>query len=190
MKRFRLPPTPSLCVLMLMVAAACGTGTPGSSGANVGVEATSGASAAEPTPLAGSSTPVGSPSSALAFNDGCALLTDAEIAEVTSLPVESKQPTGGLSPIGCQWDLDEGDPDLTARMVLNVVSSGGRALFDPYAADLFEPAPVPGLGDKAVDQGGFILALQGDALVALGYPGFAFETGMAEDLVEIVFARL
>jgi hypothetical protein len=175
-------------MLLVLVVAACGTGAPAATGA---------ASSGGPAPLVKpttasveSPTAVGSPSAAVTVTDGCALLTDAQIEEVTGMPVESKKPAGGISPIGCQWDLDEGDPNLIARMLLNVVPSGGRALFDPYAADLFDPKPVPGLGDKAVAEGGFILAVQGDALIALGYPGFAFEDGVAEALVAMVFARL
>jgi hypothetical protein len=49
---------------------------------------------------------------------------------------------------------------------------------------------MPGLGDQAVDDGGFPLAVRGDALVALAYPSFAFETDMAPALVEIVLASM
>lgn len=134
-----------------------------------------------------SATSAGSPSAAAAILDGCALLTDAEIEEVTGLPVERKVPTPG---IGCQWDLDEGSPDLTARMVLNIASPGGRARFDRYRADLIKPTPIPGLGDEAVDDSGLILAVQGDALVLLAYPPVNVEPDMGSALVEIVFERL
>lgn len=145
-----------------------------------------------PEPVASASTSASPPAASTggSLADACGLLTDAEIEDVTGYPVESRQPAGGFSPIGCQWDLDEGDPELTARLLLNVLPTGGRAQFDSFRATLFEPTPLAGLGDEAVDDGGFVLAIEGDAIVGLGYPGFAFEDGMAASLVEIVLGRL
>jgi hypothetical protein len=146
-----------------------------------------------PTPASSalaSASPKPASSNGSAAIDACGLLTEAEIMDVTGYAVESMQPAGGFTPTGCQWDLDEGDPDLTARLLLNVQSTGGRAQYDSYAASLFSPAPVAGLGDEAVDDGGFVLAVQGDVVVGLGYPGFAFEDGWAAALVEIVLGRV
>jgi Protein of unknown function (DUF3558) len=182
----RSPFLPLLPVLLVLAACAPGPSdvseAPASSAANVPDAGASSAPGSAAAPVAGSD--------AGGLADACGLLTDADIEAVTGYAVETRQPAGGFSPIGCQWDLDEGDPDLTARLLLNVVESGGRAQFDSFRETLFEPVAVPELGDDAVDDGGFILAVEGDAVVGLGYPGFAFEDGMAAALVEIVLSRL
>ena len=129
-------------------------------------------------------------SAGTALEDACGLLTDEEIESVTAYPVETSQAAGGLSPIGCQWDLDEGDPDLTARLRAERASDGRAVAVRRLPRITFRATAVPGLGDEAVDDGGFILAIEGDAVVGLGYPGFAFEDGIAAELVEIVLGRL
>lgn len=174
---------------LLVMALCLGACAPSASSVSSAASSTgSGGSSSAPVPSTAASLPAASAGTAL--EDACGLLSDDEIESVTGYPVETSQPAGGFSPIGCQWDLDEGDPDLTARLLLNVLPTGGRAQFDSFRATLFEPEAVSGLGDEAVDDGGFVLAIEGEAIVGLGYPGFAFEDGMAEELVEIVLGRL
>ena len=176
-------------IVSVVVLGACAG--PGASSGSLAPTSSAPNSSSPPASTApSSSVPSTAASSGAPLEDACGLLSDADIEAVTGYTVEAMQPAGGFSPIGCQWDLDEGDPDLTARLLLNVLPTGGRAQFDSFRATLFEPVAVEGLGDEAVDDGGFVLAIDGDAVVGLGYPGFAFEDGMAAELVEIILGRL
>ena len=99
----------------------------------------------------------------------CALLTDADIEQVTGRAVDSATP-GSLGTLtnGCSWKLALGDADITPVSIdLGVISPQGVEYYETYVKP-YDTTPISGIGDDAVvDGAGGITAVKGDTLVSV-----------------------
>jgi len=149
-----------------------------------------------PTPPAGASpTPPQSSQAAVgpAFSGNpCALLTDAEITQITKQPIVSKTAGQqlGVFDVGCDWEV--GPPNqVTWSIQVGVIPSDGRSYYDKYFAP-FEGTPIPSLGDVALQRNADeVLAVSGDVLagvtvIALGNK----DKTLAKQLMELVIGRV
>ena len=126
--------------------------------------------------------------------DVCALLTDAQIEEVTGLAVASKEPGGGqgFATGACTWILDSGAAEAGLdRFSVTVESPGGRSRFDILAGEM---PHVPSIGEDAYLQGESIWVVSGDSLVVVD---FAFLASVLDDpgqavlpLIETILSQL
>ena len=176
-----------------LVLAAC-SGAPVGPAGTSGAGSTSGAGGPGPTQAPGQRT---QPTGGGAAVDACALLTDAEVEEVTGHAVEETTPGPqlGLFQFGCQWLLSQDDAMVPASINLGVMPEGGRSYYDRYFAPFNEEygyEAIPGVGDEAVDaEVGSILVVAGDAFFNLQYIGFTDDdAAVAAELGRKVVARL
>jgi hypothetical protein len=109
--------------------------------------------------------------------DACALLSDADIKELTGATVDTKEPgpQAGVFPDGCRWVLTEAGSMIPPEIVLGIRASGGRDYYDRY----FKPfnnendnEPIPNLGDEAVTGiAGTAMVVKGDVLYQVQWLG-------------------
>ena len=186
MNRPRSMARPAIAAALVIGLAACG----GMSSPSTGGDSDPVAGEGGVTPSVPTSSTVAAPAPAPpgeAIN-ACALLTDADIREATGFTVLANDPVGGITSTGCRWELDYGDPDIHEYVTLNVQSPGGRAWYDGFPFDA--PASVEGLGDKAVEDGGVVFAVQGDSAVIVSHLYAALDADMQRAIVEIALSRL
>lgn len=105
----------------------------------------------------------------------CDLLSDADIAELTSLDIDvvEARSAGGIYVNGCYWALADGGV-VQAEILLGVLAEGGRTHFDTVLVPLAEGmggGPLEGVGDAAVlsGDGSSVAAVDGDVLVDLNW---------------------
>ncbi|NJD29498.1 MAG: DUF3558 domain-containing protein [Chloroflexi bacterium] len=103
----------------------------------------------------------------------CGLLTDAEIKEVTTYDILSKEagPQQGIYQNGCNWKLASGTEGIPWEIVVGVVSPGGRSYYDRYFS-MMNYEPVAGVdADIAVEQDltDSYMAVKGDTMVDIQY---------------------
>lgn len=131
----KTPARASLLLAVSLALAACGGATP----------------TAAPTSAAGN--PTQPPANTTI--DACALLSDADITELTGATVDTKDPgaQAGIFPAGCRWVLKADNAIVPPEIILGIMASGGRDYYDKY----FKPfnneqdnEPIPNLGDEAV----------------------------------------
>lgn len=188
----RLPLT--LGILTALVLAACGGGTaattgPGGPGATSGVPATQ-APGGQTTQAPGGGQTV----------NACALLTAADIEDVTGLAASSTTPgpQAGVFASGCEWALVDEDAIVPPTISLGVMTIGGKDYYDTYFAPFEDGAgyePIEGLGDVAVDADfGAVHVVAGDAFFQVQYIGGGFgdddSTTLATELARKVVANL
>jgi hypothetical protein len=146
--------------------------------------------------LAGSTAPAGTPAAGASngdpAGDPCALLTDADIQEVTGYAAVSHaiQPTGGLWDTSCVWQV-AGSSAVPATVTVTIKSPGGRANWDQYMVPIQgEFSAVPGLGDAAFEKVHWPThVLVGDAYLSVQFrdspdPEGPISTDLARRVVE------
>jgi hypothetical protein len=179
-------------ILTTIVLAACGGGTPATSGPG-GPAAASGGLATQ-APGAATQAPGGGEAV-----DACALLTAADIEAVTTLAATSMTPgpQGGVFPSGCLWVLGDESSVVPPEISLGVLRPGGKDYYERYFATMDDNAgykPIDGLGDVAVDaEFGAVHVVSGDTFFQVQYIGAAFgtdDTSMATELARRVVANL
>lgn len=185
----------SLALLAVLLLSACAAGSQtGTSDApsgpspsdTGGTPSTNVSSPSAPPPSADGGT---SPSSAA--TDACALLSDADLTELTTWAADVVEPgpQQGIFQTGCLWTLSGGtSPGLygPASISLGVVAPGGRSYYDTYFAPFVEDygqEPVAGVGDVAWydSLANTVIAVEGDTLVSLQWidPGGDEAAGVA-----------
>jgi hypothetical protein len=129
--------------------------------------------------------------------DACALLTEADIEEVTGNTVDAVTPGPqmGIFQSGCDWDLIDDDAMVPPEIVIGVHPSGGRDYYARYFEPFNEGAgyePIENLGDTAVDaEAGAVLVVAGDVFFNLQYIGLTQDdTEIAAELARKVVANL
>lgn len=152
--------TATAILLMAMAVIACGGGGAATTSAAPGPSTGVGA---QPSTV-GTQPPRG------AALDPCALLTDADIEQVTGRAVDNSTPgsLGGSFSNACSWELARGDADITPVTIdLAVISPHGVEYYETNVAP-FETTRISGIGDEAVvDGAGGITAVKGDTLVSV-----------------------
>jgi hypothetical protein len=184
-----------LGILTTLVLAACGGGTaatsgPGGPGATSGGSTTQGPGGGTTTQAPGGGETV----------DACALLTAAEIEDVTGLVANTglPGPQAGVFASGCLWELIDEDSMVPPSFTLGVMTTGGKDYYDTYFAPFNDEAgyePIEGLGDIAVDADfGAVHVVSGDAFFQVQYIGGGFgpddSTTLATELAKRVVANL
>ena len=154
-----------IALLPIILLAACGGAGPTVPGS------TSAAASQQP---AGTSATGTAPTSGPAAAEGaCALLSDADIAELTSLDIQTREArsAGGIYTEGCHWALADGGV-VKVEIILGMLTEGAREHFDTVLVPLAEGLggkPLAGLGDDALvgADGKGVTAVVGDVLVDL-----------------------
>jgi hypothetical protein len=120
---------------------ACGSGTGAGPGSSAGSSGESGPSAAART------TSGGGGAGADAARDGCAIATNAEVAQATGLDVLGHTTMGAFS---CQWQVASDDPSTEpyVEWLPTTIAAFHAAPADAAAAGM-NSEPVSGLGDEA-----------------------------------------
>ena len=158
----------------------------GGAGSTAGPVATSaGGPAGGATPPAGTSTG-GSPGAGTAI-DACALLSDADIKEITGFEVARTipDPADTTFAAGCQWLV----VDAAWQIHFGITSPGGQATWDslvPYLAG----KKVDGIGDEAflAELGGDLMVRRGDTVIDMQWvaagPGDDVQEALAKRVLE------
>lgn len=184
----------ALATLTTLLLAACGGGTVATSGP--GGPRVTGAGTATQGPGGGPSTQAPGGGETV---DGCTLLTEADIRDVTGFDTTSSTsgPQFGIFPSGCEWELIDDESIVPPSIGLGVMTTGGRAYYDQYFAPFNEEygyEAIEGLGDEAVeDDTGAVLVVSGDAFFNLQYLGGGFggdDTAISTELARKVVANL
>ncbi len=175
--------------------AACGGGTAATSGPG-GPAATNAGGVTEAPGVA--ATQAAGPGETV---DACALLTAAEIEDVTGLATASTLPgpQGGIFDFGCLWELVDDNAMVPPSISFGIMKTGGRAYYDqyfaPFNAENDYPA-IEGLGDEAVEaDAGAVHVVAGDTFFQVQYLGGGFggaddDTRMATELAKKIVATL
>ena len=152
-------------VTIVVLSAACGGGGPTAApAAATGPIATTAARTTAPSASVAAPTTAGGG----APTDACALLTDADVKEITGYPVASKNPNPAdtIFPSACEWRVK----GAAWQIVLGVTSPGGQAEWDKLVPYLQGKA-VTGIGDEAFlsEMGGDLMARRGDTFIDVQY---------------------
>jgi hypothetical protein len=128
--------------------------------------------------------------------DACALLTEAEIEDVTSFRTDSSLagPQGGVFATGCEWILIS-DGIVPPAISLGIMPTGGQQKYQQFLTALDRDLePIENLGDEAVDaEFGAVMVRSGDAMFQVQYIGDASgadDTELAAELARMVVANL
>jgi hypothetical protein len=193
----RLAARAALPFLVAVIAAACGGQGGAASAPAPGATTNTGGAAATQQPGGGVATQA--PAGGGETVDACALLSEADIKEVTGLDTESSTPGPqlGIFEHGCEWQLIDDDAIVPPAVVLGLKTSGGRRYYDTYFKPFNAGAgyeTIAGLGDEAVDaEAGAVLVVAGDAFMNLQYVGLGVpedDTELAAELARKVVANL
>ncbi|HET9852204.1 MAG TPA: DUF3558 family protein [Candidatus Limnocylindrales bacterium] len=178
-----------IALLPILLLTACGGTGPTAPGS------TPGPTSQQPASTPGTGT--GSAASPGAAGAACALLTDGEVAELTSLEIETKeaQSAGGIYSNGCHWVLADGGV-VKVEIILGMLTEGGRAHFDTVLVPLAEGLggkPLAGVGDDALvgADGKGVTAVVDDMLVDLQWIDASSDTtGVPVALMKLALANL
>jgi hypothetical protein len=172
-----------LAVAGLLAACSGAAATPNPA-ATSGTAASAGPQASRST---GSATN-GGPGTGMSF-DACALLTEADIKEITGFAVAKviPDPADSIFPAGCQWMV----VDAAWQVFLGVSSPGGQAMWDrlvPYT----QGDAVSGIGDEAFlsEMGGDLMVRLGDVFIDVQYVAVGEPEGTQDRLAKRVLERL
>lgn len=193
--------SPTLALLLLLTACG-GGGASQPDTAPVGSAGVSSRPVASAPASAMASIDTGSEAGAGDVGTACELLSDADIAEVTTFVVNTVRAdsAGGIFENGCWWTLADssssGPEDVEGEIILGVLESGGRAHYDTYYAPYaFDAGAVPleGVGDEGLMEagGGAVTALKGDVLVNVNWIALSGDpAAVSVPLMERVLSNL
>ncbi|OGO59115.1 MAG: hypothetical protein A2V85_16980 [Chloroflexi bacterium RBG_16_72_14] len=189
------------CLAVTLIVAGCGGASPSALPTGTTTAPASGTASEPPGDLpAASADPEPGSTAGGEVAAACELLTTEDIVEVTGWKVAEvrAEMTHGLFENGCRWTLDGGPAmamGVPARIVLGVLSPGGRDYFDryfaPFAAENGDE-PLEGLADVGLRQStGSVMAVLGDVLVAVQWlDGTASQSDKPVDIVRRVLENV
>lgn len=108
-------------------------------------------------------------------DDACWLLTEQEVlAASDAIGVIAQRPGPQLGlPAGCLWELQGPEGVETMELTYGFQATGGRERLDQETA-ITPGRPVAGVGDRATNLVGSVMAVRGDAMLALSHVVFGF----------------